>query len=269
MICLTGDVHNRKVRRPDTKSVPGHEIEHSTTYASVAGEYDVPVTLFIDGLSCVRHPNEAFELANAPLVEVGGHTYTSFRPWPLHHFYERTIGMKYGPKWHQRLDVRRSLDAIWKTTLTECTSWRTHEYCSNEQTYDILRSTSVSVISDAVSSSPYPHVSADGELLSLPINTPRDDVHLVVNDETTDTFEKKYKVRNWSEAYAYDGREWLTAVKGRIERIERAGGVAIVQAHPIYMKELDDFATFERLCSWISDEGYRAVTCGDVADMVG
>ncbi len=52
---------------------------------------------------------------------------------------------------------------------------------------------------------------------------------------------------------SYPPATWCQKVCVQVEKIFSADGIATVLAHPICMKVADDFATFERLCAFLSN----------------
>lgn len=232
-------------------------------YANIAADAGLSVTLFVDGKSCVEAPEELRSLADAPNVELGGHTYASFHPRWLHRLFATLFGTEYGPRWFQQYDIRRTVSALAPYT-TDVTSWRTHAYDSTPDTYPVLAANGLRVVSDAVTPATTRYPAQTESLVSLPVNTLRDDGHVRINDRTKQVASGDHFNRE-----LYEPTDWLDQLKQQISEIVAADGVATIQAHPIYMYAADDFSTFRTLCRWLTENNHESVLCRTVGEMYG
>ncbi|MFC4357707.1 polysaccharide deacetylase family protein [Halobium salinum] len=261
VVCLTGDVHEDDVRRDDVAAVPESEISLSERLAEIARGYDIELTLFVEGRVCVRRPQRVADLAATPGVEIGGHTYSSFMPRWVHRPFRLMFGTEYGPARYQRHDIDRTLDVLESTTGTQVLSWRTHAYDSNCATRKALNRTSVEVISDRVTPPTDIGPVRNAGLVELPVNTLRDDGYLRVSTRSDDLVNG-----DWFDDRMYDPDEWLSKVCEQTESIVELGGVATIQAHPIYMYAADGFEVFEGLCQWLADRDIETRCCHTIHD---
>ena len=102
---------------------------------------------------------------------------------------------------------------------------------------------------------PYRH--QDGVTI-LPINTTPDHEHLFHGGQTEETIPPARR----SQYYVADA--WRERVVQETETIVGRGGVATILAHPLCMKVVDDWRTFERLCSELS--GYPSAWATETAE---
>lgn len=263
---MTGDVHRQGMKRADTTHVQKSELSLAREYAEIARRHNIDVTLFMEGSLCKERPRLVRSIAAMENVEVGGHTFTSFHPRWLHVLFMNLSGSEYGPRVYQEYDIKRSLNTLGGTIGDQISSWRTHSYKSNRHTYEILKETNVKVISDVITTDDVLSPERGNKLVSLPVNTLRDDGHMLITNRTKEIIQKDQYHGDWFNTSYYTAEEWLEQLKEQIQLIVKQGGVATVQAHPIYMKAADDFSTFEDLCRWIRANGYRSICARDIAE---
>ena len=142
--------------------------------------------------------------------------------------------------------VRRTCAAIERMTGQRIRSWRNHAYFFDSNTSRVLAETGIRVWSDEVDRDREgPRLHASGVSI-LPINTTPDHEHLYHGDQTVDAVPVARRPQY------YDSHAWREDVVRQAESIVARGGVATILAHPLCMKVVDDWRTFERLCSSLS-----------------
>lgn len=263
MICLTGDVH-QEYDSGEQRTYRGTEFEATMEYVDIARSYGIDITLFVTGDAAAANAEQLRQLRRHDGTEIAGHTWNAFRPLWLHRtVFARVFGSVYGPKWYQKRDIRRTLDTIERITGRPVTSWRTHSYKSNEQTYEVLSDTSVTVVSDvkdpdALGTTAYKQY----DLVEYPINIIPDHEHLFHGGRTRESV-AQLRASGWSDSFgskSYAIDEWCDRVVTQIDRIEDADGTATLLIHPGCMKAADDLDSFERICAHIASAGYETRT---------
>ena len=266
MICLTGDVHHA-FGSDEQARYPEQEIELARKYVDIARSYDLSMTLFVTGKAARTAAAALADLSGTEGVEIGGHTYSAFRPQWLHWgLFHRLFRSVYGPRSYQRYDIRQTLDAIEDCAGQRPTVWRTHAYRSTDTTYDELARAGIKSVSDAkrpAARGPQP-TDVTG-LRELPINVLPDHEHLLHGGRTRAVVDQLI-ANGWEDAFgpeSYPPETWAERVVATIDDIEADGGVATLLIHPGCMKVADDFASFERICEHIDASGYDTATCTD------
>ena len=255
-VVLTGDVH-QWIDSSDRAYANETESELALTYARIAAHHGLKVTLFFTGLGIMEHPASVTALLEEPNIEVGGHGWDSFdRTW-RYRAYNKLLGSPHGSSSMQSRMVRRTCANIEGVTGHRIRSWRNHAYCHDVHTPSALVGAGIQVWSDDVDRDrvgPYLHTSG---LTILPINTTPDHEHLYHGDQTLETVPGPIQPRY------NDARAWLDRVLGQTEAIVARRGVATILAHPLCMKVVDDWQTFERLCASLSR--FRSACAADPA----
>jgi len=244
-VVLTGDVHHA-IGSSDQRFVIQSEPVLSVEYAAIAARHGIKVTLFLTGRAVVEDGVAARDLLTMEHVEIGGHGWDALRPEWWHGLLSRLMGSPHGPPWLQQKMIQRTCIAIENCGHRPVRSWRNHAYRHDEHTPRLLAEAGITVWSDQVRSEQLkPHRHPAG-ILSLPINTLPDHEHLYHGARTPEF------VAIEGRGPSYPPDVWCDQVCAQVEKIVSAGGVATLLAHPICMKVADDFATFERLCIFLS-----------------
>ena len=142
--------------------------------------------------------------------------------------------------------VRRTCAAIEHVTGQRISSWRNHAYCFDSWTPRVLADAGIRVWSDEVDPERVRPRRHGAGITILPINTTPDHEHLYHGDQTLESVPTAKRSQ-----YAHPDA-WKEEVSRQVEAIVADGGVATVLAHPLCMKVVDDWGTFERLCSELS-----------------
>lgn len=281
MICLTGDVHHDLKFKPGGYQLylDGSESKVAIKYLEITEKYDLKVTLFITGKSFVENMRDIEKLLDFDNLEIGGHTWSAFRPVWLHRTFKLIIGSIYGPKFYQQIDIKKTLSIIQEKKGRKPTSWRTHSYASNNTTLKILENEGVKIISDDVDKRKIKPFFVSNNLLSLPINVMPDHEHLYFKSRgrTKSAVEKEIKRKGKQDKKAFGYfttqsftiTEYYEIIKKQIENIEEKKGIATLLLHPHVMKLTDNFETFEKLCKWINNKEYETIWCKEVSEFLG
>lgn len=258
-IVLTGDVH-QWIDSADRDYARETECALALDYARIAGSHGLKVTLFLTGLAIVEDPASVRALRAEENVEIGGHGWDSFRPRWRYNAYTRLFGSPHGVSAMQARMVRRTCATIEEATERGVLSWRNHAYQCDVHTPRVLADAGIRVWSDEVSRKrpgPYPHTSS---ITILPINTTPDHEHLYHGGQTVETVPAARRSR-------YDHPDaWLERVLEQAQSVVVGHGTATILAHPLCMKVVDDWRTFEQLCSRLS--GYASAWAMETAPPV-
>jgi peptidoglycan/xylan/chitin deacetylase (PgdA/CDA1 family) len=181
MIFLTGDVHNSmSYGHPCCENFD--EPAAALKYAAMAAEEGMKATLFATGRAVLDSEAVFRELAGMPNVELGGHGWDSFCKPKVRTLLWSLSGSRHGPRWHQRLDIHRTVAAFRRVLDRQPVSWRQHAFYTDEHSYALLREVGVRVVSDRVVSMQSAECTwasqsiekMESGLWSLPINTTPD-----------------------------------------------------------------------------------------------
>lgn len=243
MIIITGDVHSN-IKDHWEQEKKGSEIACAEKYLKILKKHNLSSTLFINGI-CIDKEQDSVKNLLKYDVELGGHTYDNFGSMSiLKSYYRRKIykGL-YGSESQQRKDIIKTKSAFEKLNL-KMTSWRTHAFASNKDTFKILKENGVKYVSDFFTKEPFEELG----IIHVPINTPPDNNALAYGPmvpENRDLFIGCTKGRITSS-------EWLEILKKRVMENEKSKKISILLIHPITMAVLDDFKSFEELCKFLS-----------------
>jgi peptidoglycan/xylan/chitin deacetylase (PgdA/CDA1 family) len=267
MICLTGDVH-QEFNTEEQTHYAGTEFKAALEYAEIAQSYDIDLTLFLTGKVVKANADQVRVLSGNKKVEIGGHTWSAFRPSWLHKAFSWAMDSVYGPKYFQKLDIERTLSTIEKRLDESVRSWRTHAYNSDRYTYEVLSETSVTFISDQKSTDTITPIEYNAySLIECPINVITDHEHIIHAGRTKQSV-RQLQEEGWSDEFgsaSYSIEQWSEQVIEQIDRIEQADGLATILIHPGCMKAADEFKTFDRICSYIAASGYKTQTIREIS----
>jgi hypothetical protein len=244
-VVLTGDVH-QWIDSADRAYANETECALALKYAQIAGRHRLKVTLFLTGLAIMEDAASVGALLEEENVEVGGHGWDSFQRRWRYRAFNKLFGSPHGANVTQARIVRRTCATIERATGQQIRSWRNHAYCFDAHTPRVLAGAGIRVWSDEVDRDRMgPHVHTSGVTI-LPINTTPDHEHLYHGDQTFETVPVARRPQY------NDSHAWREGVVGQAESILARRGVATILAHPLCMRVVDDWRTFERLCSSLS-----------------
>lgn len=283
MICVTGDIHHTSLRTNDQvylnktcndKKGLDTEVKISNKFLELAERYGIKITFYVTGLTIKQEWNDFKYIADSPLVELGGHTYSGIPLSGWEKIKYRIKGIKppshksnYGSLRYQRRDIIKTLEAIRHKAGRGVLSWRSHGYVHDENTYRLLKSFGLKFISDEISSvNIKPYTIKEG-LISHPINVIPDHDH-IFHAHRDMAFCSSAKLRGYGadefgcESYCVE--EWGELVKKQVSNIDKAGGVATVLIHPLCQFLSDRFKTAEALFSFFSS--YKTIWAREITD---
>lgn len=226
-------------------------------YSDVVREYDFRATLFVTG-KCIEQ-NAPFwkNFLSLDFIEVGAHTYTALQPWFIHKLFyivARGLGMPpaprqraYGPYFYQYLDIKRTLGAF-RSIGARPRAWRTHAYAGDSVTYDLLERFGFSTVSDKKSLGDL-RITKLGTLVHVPITS--------IPDEKIGYFYS----RGMTQRMMIEGSRVLKFIVDSIQ----GGKDMVLQLHPICMKLLDDFESFEKILRMLSEHAYVPATITELS----
>lgn len=244
-IVLTGDVH-QELGTEEQKFADKSEAALACTYAQIAANHGLKVTLFFTGRAIVENDNDARAILAMNNVEIGGHGWDALRPRWWHLMLRVLTGSPHGSDWMQRRMIQRTCSVIENHTGESVRSWRNHAYRHNRQTPYLLAATNIKVWSDEVNlDRMMPHRHPSGTL-ALPINTLPDHENMYHAERTREHVIAKNR------GLSYSPEVWCNKVSTQVETITSTGGIATILSHPICMQIADDFKTFEHLCRNLS-----------------
>lgn len=256
MICLTADVHH-PMGTAEQNSLPGRELDAATEYVDILRSYDLSATLFVTG-KCFEYETTG-EITDRTDVEIGGHTWNALRPPLLHSVFGKLFESQYGPRLYQKWDIRRTIRTIESNVGTPVRSWRTHSYASSESTYALLADNGIRVASEYTAPSELTPRRDSGGVWHLPVNVPPDHSHIVHGNVTPEEHERIGWDGTDFGTELYDSDEWLRRIEEGVREADDSDVVTIL-AHPGCQQLIDDFETFERLCSVLSDHRTETVS---------
>jgi hypothetical protein len=238
-VVLTGDVHHH-IPSSDRAHAAESESELALEYARIAEQHGLKVTLFFTGRALRDDVADALPLLSMENVEIGGHGWDAFTPRWLYRPLGRLSGSPHGPPSWQRRSIVRTCAVVERLTAKPVRSWRDHAYTRDANTARLLVDAGIVAWSDEVDLArrrPYAHESG---LVVLPINTPPDHENLYHGDRTPETL---------GDTRSLSPAEWRTRVLEAVDATIADGGVATILAHPLCMKVVDGWDTFEALCT--------------------
>jgi len=302
IVFLTGDIHHMSMNGLDQQYLYNiSEVEAAIKYMEIASSYRLKVTLFISGKTFIEEPHNIHNLLKyKDFLEIGGHTYNCFRPRLLHYLYQIIFKSFYGPYFHQKQDINKTLNIIQEFTKKPCLSWRTHELKCDHITYSILQKSGVKYISDRMALKGRIKRLENG-LIDIPINIISDHnyiyhsfitpefvkfMKLIRQDKYFNCLNLKqipikmklkilakeivkkfldYQLKNLPFGIeGYTPEKWLELVKKQIEETLTDIGTVTLLVHPACMELTDGMKTFEKLCSFLSN--YQTSVFKEVKD---
>jgi len=266
MICLTGDIHHQ-LNAPNQALIQTPEISLATNYLSITARYRLKTTLFITGKTFKESEKKIKEISHFNNLEIGGHTWSALKPAWLHSFFTLTTGSFYGPKSYQHRDIKRTLQIIKEKTGFQPVSWRTHSYQSDKNTVRLLEKNGVRILSDRVLVKKLkPYKIPNSNLISLPINVLPDHEHLYHGKRNEEQVRKLIN-KGWQDDFtnqSYQPDRYFEIIKQQVKKIEKQGGIATLLLHPICMKIVDNFQSFEKFCQWLRKKNYKTICCQEI-----
>jgi len=262
MICLTGDVHDMSLKTKDQIYLSGTEVDSANRYLQIAEEHDVNITLFITGRCVDEEPSKIREISKNDNTELGGHTYNCFRPEILYKFSNKFLGLRNGPAFMQKRDIRKTI-SVFKTSLgLKPLSWRDHGYRHDRNTVRMLKKTGIRFFSDEVTPDCTRPFEID-DMCHVPINVLPDHDYIYHGSRMPGTFNENNLLSRPFRSKGMSVDDWFRVVKEQVKKITSSGGLATILAHPACMEISDNFKTFEHLCGFLSE--YETIKMKDIS----
>ena len=255
-VVLTGDVHHY-IPSSDRRHALESESALAVEYARIAERHGLKITLFFTGRALRDDVADARPLLSMQSVEIGGHGWDAFTPRWLYRPLGRLSGSPHGYRTWQRRSIARTCAAVEGFAAKPARSWRNHAYTHDASTPALLADAGLVAWSDEVDlarRSPYVHETG---LVVLPINTLPDHENLYHGDRTPEAL---------GDTPSLYPEEWRARVLEAVEATIADGGVATVLAHPLCMKVVDGWETFEALCTALA--GRPSMFATEAADAV-
>jgi len=254
------------MKNVDLQYCQGTEIDAARKMGEISESYGVKLTLFFTGLCANEAPELLRNIAGMENVEVGGHNYFAFRPKIFFLLYQRIFGLSNGPYWYQSWEVRRTVRTLERVCKRRVVSWRNHAYRHDRNTRVILSKNNIRYFSDVLSVDYAQPVWNDG-VIDVPINTLPDHDYVYHGQRQPGTFDESVLLKTAFQTKAMTKEAWLERIKREVGHIEAKAGIATILAHPACMEVFDNFATFEKLCSFLSQ--FESCNMRDIGKVIG
>ncbi len=255
MICLTSDIHHMSLGTGNQAHCDMTEVQVAQRFLKMLEEANIKATFFITGKCFAQEWDDVKPLCEHPLVEIGGHNYSAFKPDLWHRAWKKINGSYNGPLWYQRWDARRTVDIIRQKTGKTIECWRNHMYMHGPFTERALSDCGIKICSDGVkrdSNGPIQHPTG---ILNFPLNVMPDHEHLYHAERTPEWVDWWVKRYNWSDDYgpqSYYMEEWTDLVLEELRQHEEGGVLSNMLIHPITLYLCDGFQSFERILEFLS-----------------
>lgn len=257
MFAVTGDIHDMTLRTRDQARLPTGETEVriSRKYLQVMRRYNINATLYVTGAVAALEQDELLQITRDFEFELGGHTYSCYRPRLAYGLSRRLLRLANGPKVLQRADMMRTIAALSKVSGQSIMTWRNHAYRTDRNTVGLAAECGMLGISSdvALGRAPWNAVTSSGSIVNLPINTPPDHENL-------------HPIEGIISATFPDADSWVDAVIKQVEANEAKKVPSIILAHPACMEIVDGMKALERLVKYLSV--LESVTMSEVARFV-
>lgn len=267
MICLTGDLHHSSLRTGNQAHADDTEIRIAGRFLKMLEARNLKITFFVSGKAFVEEWEDLKEICEHPLVEIGGHNYSCFKPELLHRLWKKATGNYNGPRWAQRLDALRTIRAARKRTGRTLRLWRNHMYMHGPNTETVLAGCGIGMCSDGVTANAMgPHWHPAG-IYNFPLNVIPDHEH-IFHAERTPEWVARWQARyQWSDDYGPDSyyvADWTDIVLECLANNEARGAISNMIIHPITLYLADGFRSFERVLDYLEPRG--TVHMGEILD---
>ena len=238
IVCMTGDVHHDLGDAAPIYSKNEHL--YADEYQKVLEKHGGSGTYFVTG-KCLDENLPFWEDFAARNVEIGGHTYWAFRPRLVLRLNSILFRSIYGGHKYQKIDIAKCFEAFSKLGLT-MRVWRTHTYFKSHYVYSLLAERGVKIISDLRQ--------RDLEIIEI-----KNQIHIPITCLNDDKIHMFHCYGDGVEMVY----EWDRIEKDILGRIMKKDDIVIL-LHPVTMKILDNFHSFERILVALRENGYRFVT---------
>ncbi len=250
MICITGDVHHASLGTGDQACSDIDEAESARLYTAVCEEYGVRPTLYFTGRIFEEEWDRLSSWLDPSKLEIGGHTYDAFEPALLHRIWRKLTGNYNGPRWYERRQIRKTVEAVEERCGVRIRSWRNHAYFHGPNTAALLAAEGLLSCSDFVTAPGVSPFRDEHGLWHFPINVIPDHEHLYHGERTPREVARWVRRYVWRDAYgplSFDAETWRRMVLDHIEYNEARGVTSTILLHPLCMYLLDRFETLRAI----------------------
>lgn len=263
MIALTFDIHHQSLGTGNQAHSDRSEPQCALDVLQMLEERNLKGTYFLTGKLVEEEGSRLNPIYHAPGLELGGHTYDCFEPSWFHRVWKKIDGSYPGPRWKERRDIRRTLEAIHRASGRICRSWRNHMYLHGPRTKALLAEAGVEVVSDRVTQGdPGPLPSPEG-ILDLAINVVPDHEHLIHAERTPEWIAWWTQRYGWKDAFGSESVEieaWGDWVMDVLRQNQSEGHPSVFMLHPITMYLADGYKTLARILGEVKAEETRTVS---------
>jgi hypothetical protein len=255
VICLTGDIHHATLGTGNQAHCDLSEVQVAREYLGLLSEADIKVTFFVSGRTFDEEWVDLQPICDHPLVEIGGHNYSCFKPEWWHRFWNKAIGSYNGPRWYQRWDADRTKRAIRRRTGRDIELWRNHMYMHGPNTEEVLHQCGMTLCSDGVCRAARGPTLHPAGIYNFPLNVIPDHEHLYHAERTPEWVDRWVKRYNWSDDFgpnSYYVEEWTDIVIECLEENERRGAISNMIIHPITLYLCDRFRSLHRILDYLA-----------------
>ena len=240
-VFLTGDIH-QSMGTGEQQLYAENEMACALTYAQIAAEHGLKVTLFVTALSVLEFSAEFAELNAMENVEIGEHGWDALRPRWWHRTLRYTFNSAHGPAFLQRQMIAKTCALLANHSGGPIRSWRNHAYRHDRHTAALLARAGIQVWSDKVDPSAAQLARTASGMTVLPINTTPDHENMVHGIRTPERIASRGKPPSLEPA------AWRAKVVGQVESLHQMGGQATILAHPLCMRVAENWEIFSGLC---------------------
>jgi len=256
MICLTGDIHHASLKTGNQEHCDISEIQVAQIYTKLLEEAGIKVTYFITGKSFAEEWDDLKPICDSTLVELGGHTYYCFIPELWHRIWNKLVNSYNGPRWYQKMDIKKTIDIIQNKTGKRINLWRNHMYMHGKYTESVLTECGIKVCSDGVAKNSKGMIKHPTGIYNFHLNIMPDHEHLIHAERTPEWIAAWQKRYNWSDDFGPDSyyiKEWTDRVLQQLEHNEQNGIISNLIIHPITLYLCDKFDNFDRILEFLKN----------------
>jgi hypothetical protein len=255
MIYLTCDIHHAGLKTGNQEHCKISEIETATLMSKLLFERKIKATYFISGQSFDEEWDELKKFTKNPNISIGGHNYNCFKPDLLHRISNKFFDSYNGPKFYQKKDTIKTIDAIENKTGKKITLWRNHMYMHGKYTDEVLPKCGITICSDGVNKNTVGPYEVSSGYYHFPINIIPDHEHLIHAERTPEWISWWQNRYNWSDDFgpqSYYIEEWSNIVLSQLKENESKGIISNMIIHPITMYLCDEFKCLKKILDYIA-----------------
>jgi len=255
LIYLTCDIHHAALNTGNQKHCSISEIETATEMSRLLFERKIKATYFISGQSFVDEWSELKKFVLHPDIAIGGHNFNCFKPDIIHRLSNKIFKSYNGPKFYQKKDALKTIQAIEQKTGEKISLWRNHMYMHGQYTDHVLPECGITICSDGVEKNSIGPKKMGENYYHFPLNIIPDHEHLIHAERTPEWIDWWIKRYNWSDDFgnkSYYIEEWTDKVISQLKENEKKGVISNMIIHPITMYLCDNFRCLSKILDYIA-----------------